>query len=196
MDLSDPKEAHLHYLRAARGSLLDKVDGLSERDARMPRTPTGTSLAGILLHCANVELVYFGPTFGRTWPEPDHPCAISEDRYAADPQADWLLPAEVPLTELVDFYRRVGAFADATIEATPIDGPGKVAHWGDEDVTLQRILIHTGGDLDRHAGQADILREGIDGAVGWHGAGNNVPDGVDWPAYVARARAIAESFPA
>ena len=60
------KEALVHYLGEQRGALLLKVDGLSERDARMPRTPTGTNLIGIVKHCMNVEYGYFGPTFGRT----------------------------------------------------------------------------------------------------------------------------------
>jgi hypothetical protein len=34
------------YLQQARDALLWKLDGLSERELRMPRTPTGTSLAG------------------------------------------------------------------------------------------------------------------------------------------------------
>lgn len=194
-DQIDHKAVLRRYLQASRDSLLDKLDGLGERDARMPRTPTGTSLAGIVLHCANVEIVYFGPTFGRPWPEPEHPCCIAEERYDEDPQADWVLPAEVPVAELAAFYRRVWAFADETIERTPLDGAGSVAHWGGEPVTLHRILVHTMADLDRHAGHADILREQLDGAVGWHGDGNNVPDGIDWPAYVSRLREIAERFP-
>jgi uncharacterized damage-inducible protein DinB len=195
-DQHDPRAVLIHQLQQARESLVAKLDGLSEREARLPRTPTGTSLAGIVLHCANVEIVYFGSTFDRAWTEPDHPCFIADERYDADPQADWLLPAEVPVAELVAFYRRVWTFADATLAATPLDATGHVPHWGGREVTLQGILVHTMGDLIRHAGQADILREVADGAVGWRTPGDNIPDGVDWPAYLARARAIAESFPA
>jgi uncharacterized damage-inducible protein DinB len=196
MTTGDDKATLRRYLQATREALVAKVEDLSESEARMPRTPTGTSLSGILLHCANVEIVYFGPTFGRAWTEPNHRCFIDDEAYDADPQSDWLLPADVPLDELVAFYRRVWAFADTTIEATALDGVGHVPHWGGQAVTLHHILVHTLGDLDRHAGQADILREGIDGAVGWRKRGDNIPEGVDWPAYVARARAIAESFPA
>ena len=32
--------------------------------------PTGTNLLGIVRHVANVEIGYFGPTFGREWPTP------------------------------------------------------------------------------------------------------------------------------
>ena len=54
------KEALVDYLAGQRRVLLQKVDGVSERDLRMPRTPTGTNLIGIVKHCANVEYGYFG----------------------------------------------------------------------------------------------------------------------------------------
>lgn len=50
-------------LRAQRAALLDKLDGVGERQARTPRTPTGTNLLGLVKHSAAVELGYFGETF-------------------------------------------------------------------------------------------------------------------------------------
>ena len=61
-DLLDQKAALHHYLQEARDALLWKVEGLAERDLRLPRTPTGTNLLGIVRHVANVEIGYFGPT--------------------------------------------------------------------------------------------------------------------------------------
>ena len=45
----------------------------------------------------------------------------------------------------------------------------------------------------RHAGHADILREGFDGAAGLHGPGDNLPtdDAAWWSAHVARVEAAA-----
>lgn len=195
----EPKATLTRYLHQTREALLSKVDGLSERDARLPRTPTGTNLAGIVKHCANVEIGYFGETFGRDWPDPDDPCFVSVDDFDADPQVDWYLPADVPVAALLDFYRRVWAFADRTIEELSLDAVGSPPWWGppeDNRVTLHHMLVRVLADLAQHTGQADILREGIDGAVGWHGDNDSLPEGVDWPAYVARLTAIAESFPA
>jgi hypothetical protein len=64
-DLGDPKAALQHYLQATRDDLIWKLEGLSEREARLPRTATGNNLLGVLKHCLNVEAGYFGPTFGR-----------------------------------------------------------------------------------------------------------------------------------
>jgi hypothetical protein len=65
---------------------------------------------------------------------------------------------------------------------------------GRQDVTLQRIIVDVICDLARHAGQADIMREQHDGAVGWQRENINVPDGYDWPAYVAKLTVLADSF--
>lgn len=45
------------YLHHARRSLVWKLDGLSERDARRPLTPTGTNLLGLVKHCAGTRYV-------------------------------------------------------------------------------------------------------------------------------------------
>ncbi|GAA1541550.1 DinB family protein [Nocardioides humi] len=196
-ELDPPADVLRRYLVRAREALLWKLDGLGERDLRLPRTPTGTSLLGTVLHCANVEIGYFGPTFGRSWPEPDHPAVIPLEAYDTDPQADWTVPADLPAAELLAFYERVGAFADAALDELPLDTVGRVPWWPEDraTTTLHRIAVHVMTDLHRHAGQVDVLRELADGAAGLRPDATNLPDGFDWPAYVARLTAIADRFP-
>ncbi|MFC4145926.1 DinB family protein [Micromonospora mangrovi] len=193
-DMDDPKTVLRHYLQASRDDLIWKLDGLSEREARLPRTPTGTNLLGIVKHCLNVEAGYFGPTFGREFPTPDELLPLSA--YDEDPQADWYAREDETKDGLIDLYRRVGTFADETIELLPLDAPGRVPWWrpGAQDVTLHRIIAHVLVDLARHAGHADILREQHDGAVGWQRETSSLPDGHDWPAYVAKLTALADRF--
>ena len=62
-----PKDGLKDYLQGARDVLLWKLEGLSERDQRLPRTPTGTNLLGLVKHAVNTEAIYFG----REWPTPD-----------------------------------------------------------------------------------------------------------------------------
>jgi hypothetical protein len=61
-------------------------------------------------------------------------------------------------------------------------------------VTLQRIIVHVTYDLARHAGQADIMREQHDKAIGWQPENTNLPDGYDWAAYVAKLTDLADRF--
>jgi uncharacterized damage-inducible protein DinB len=193
-DLGDPKTALHHYLQETRDDLLWKLDGLSEREARLPRTATGNNLLGVLKHCLNIEAGYFGTTFGREFPTPEE--LVSTEAYEKDPQADWFAREDETKDGMIDLYRRVAAFADQTIEQLPLDAPGRVPWWrpSSQVVTLHRIIIHVTCDLARHAGHADIMREQADGAVGLRQDNTNVPDGQDWPAYVAKLTTIADRF--
>jgi uncharacterized damage-inducible protein DinB len=193
-DLDDPKTALHQYLREQREDLIWKLDGLSEREARLPRTATGNNLLGALKHCLNVEAAYFGPTFGREFPAPEELVAMSA--YDEDPQADWYAREDETKDGLIDLYRRVGAFADQTIEQLPLDAPGRVSWWqpGRNAVTLQRIIIHVTCDLARHAGHADIMREQLDSAIGVSRENTNLPDHYDWPGYVAKLTKLADRF--
>jgi uncharacterized damage-inducible protein DinB len=193
-DMDDPKTMLLDYLQETRDSLVWKLEGLGEREARLPRTSTGNNLLGVLKHCLNVEAGYFGPTFGREFPASEElvPMRVFEE----DPQADWYAREDETKDGLIDLYRRVWSFADQTIEQLPLDAPGRVPWWrpGRQEVTLQRIIVHVSNDLARHAGQADIMREQYDGAIGLQSENTNVPHGYDWPAYTAKLTVLADRF--
>lgn len=193
-DLSEPKSALRHYLQSDRDALLWKLDGLSERDLRMPRTPTGTNLLGIVKHMANVEIGYFGDTFGREWPTPEE--RVSDEDLEADPQADWYATESETAAGIIDLYRRVWSFADATIEDLPLEAVGRVPWWSADrnTVTLGRIVVHVMADLSRHVGQADILRETIDGRAGLRSGVSNLPEEQDWQEYVAKLTVLAERY--
>jgi hypothetical protein len=143
---------------------------------------------------ANVEIGYFGDTFGREWPTPDE--RISDEDFEADPQADWYGTENETCDGIIDLYRRVWTFADATIQELPLDALGRVPWWTEDrnPVTLERIMVHAIAELARHVGHADILREQIDGAVGLRAEVSNLPEQQDWPAYVAKLTALAERF--
>ena len=187
---SAAKDVLKDYLQGARDVLVWKLDGLSEHDLRLPRTPTGTNLLGLVKHALNTEVTYFGPTFGREWPTPDE--LVSPDE--PDPLAGWYATENETAAGIVDLYRRVQAFADVTIDALPLDAIGHVEHWGGVEVTLHEIMVHKTADLQRHAGHADILREQIDGSTGLLPRHGNMPDGTDWPAHAQRLGAIAARF--
>ncbi|MFI6156894.1 DinB family protein [Kitasatospora sp. NPDC051170] len=172
MKPNDPKDDLHRYLKGAREAVVWKLDGLSEYDVRRPLTPTGTNLLGLVKHLASVEFEYFGPTFGRPHGE-DLPWFAD----GAEPNADMWAPADESREEVLGLYRRAWAHADATIEALPLDAMGKVAWWGDGDVTLQRIMLHMTTETHRHAGHADIVRELIDGRTGLREDNGNMAGG-------------------
>jgi len=169
---SDQKADLRRYLQEARDALLWKLDGLSEYDVRRPVVPTGTNLLGLVKHLANVELGYFGDTFGR-------PCADKVPLDESDPNSDMFAAPDESREFITGLYRRAWAHADATIDALALDATGHVPWWPPDrnEVTLHRILVHVIAETCQHAGHADIIRELVDGAVGLAAERPNLPSG-------------------
>jgi hypothetical protein len=194
---TDLKEDLHAYLRDAREVLVWKMDGLGEYDVRRPVTPTGTNLLGLVKHSATSHVRYFGGVFGTPgtvvlpWSAP-----------GSDPTAElWATPDEA-IDEIVAWARRAWAHADDTITGLPLDATSPVPWWGDDEVTLHRVLVHVTAETQRHAGHADIVRELVDGAAGLLPAFDNLwaPDLAARAAFhdrvEAAARLAAETDPA
>lgn len=166
LDAVTMKRTLHRYLQKHRAALLAKLDGLAERQARWPVTPTGTNVLGLVKHVAGVQAEYFGAVFGR--PLPDPPAWLD-----SDDGDDFYARLDETLEDVVAFHHQSAAHADATIEALDLDAPGVVPWWpeGRRDVTLHRVLVHMAHETARHAGHADIVREMLDGLAG-DGDGN------------------------
>lgn len=188
----DPKNELITSLERLNEAVLAKLDGLDEYDLRRPLTPTGTNLLGVVKHLASVQAGYFGNTFGRPWPEPmpwfAEDAEINDDMFATpDETAEWIL----------DFYRRSWVHATQTFESTALNDTGTVPWWPPDrrHPTLRTVLLHMTVETARHAGHLDIVREMIDGSAGRFAGDPSIPgDGeIDWPAYVAKVEAAAQT---
>jgi uncharacterized damage-inducible protein DinB len=141
-----------------RDVVLWKLEGLRDDDLRRPRTPSGTSLLGLVKHLASVEYGWFCATFGR---DSD---AIPFDE--SDPDADMRAEPHETAADIVAYYGRARAAADRVIDELSPNDLGTA--WFGDDVSLRWVLIHMVEETARHAGHMDILRELIDGATGDH----------------------------
>ncbi|MFJ6486585.1 MULTISPECIES: DinB family protein [unclassified Streptomyces] len=148
-------------LRRDREALLWKLDGLSEYEARRPLTVTGNNLLGLVKHVATVEARYFGEVFDRPSPEP-------LPRWQDSDGSDLWAAEDETRDQIIGFYRRTWEHSDATINELPLDAAGHVPWWSEPyaDTNLFAVMVHVLGEANRHAGHADILREGLDGRTG------------------------------
>ncbi|GAA4942245.1 putative damage-inducible protein DinB [Nonomuraea thailandensis] len=191
--IDDFAKDHLHgRLRRDRKALLWKLDGLSEYDARRPLTATGTNLLGLVKHVATVEARYFGEVFGRPSPQP-------LPRWQDSDGSDLWATEDETRDQIIAFYRRTWEHSDATINELPLDAPGHVPWWPEPHAgtTLFGVMVHVLGESIRHTGQADILREGLDGRTGLRAEHEQPIDEEARAAYCAKieqaARAAAPS---
>ncbi|NEB81555.1 DinB family protein [Streptomyces sp. SID14478] len=184
MSENDQKKDLLQYLQHARDALLWKLEGLSEYDVRRPLTGTGTNLLGLVKHVTAVELGYLCDTFGRPHDVPQ-----------SDPEEDSYATPDETRDLIVARYRRAWTHTDAAIAELALDTVGTVPWWPKDraQVTFHHVLVRVLGDTQRHAGHADILREGLDGAVGWREDNDSLPshDPVWWQEYRDRLEDVA-----
>jgi len=188
---ADLKAQLLRYLTVAHDAVLWKIDGLSDYDLRRPLTPSGSNLLGLVKHLAWVELGYFGQVF-------DRPHGMDLAEYDEDePNADMYARCDEPRDKVVALFGAARDHAVATIEALDLGDEGHVPWWGDNNpVTLSLIIVHMTTEMYRHLGHIDILREGIDGAVGLRDGNLNTAPADDefWPSYYKKVDEIAASF--
>ncbi|MHC3817521.1 DinB family protein [Streptomyces sp. DT9] len=175
-------------LRRDRKALLWKLDGLSEYDVRRPLTATGTNLLGLVKHVALVEARYFGEVFDRPSPEP-------LPRWQESDGGELWVTEDETRDQIIGFYRRTWDHSDATINALPLDAPGHVPWWPEpySSTNLFAVMTHVLAETVRHAGHADILREGLDGRTGMRPEHEQEIDEEARAAYCAKIEQAARS---
>lgn len=146
------------YLDYHRETLVAKVAGLSDDDAKRTPLPSGTSLWGLVSHLTYVERWWFAVVVGGL----DVELPWTDD---GDPDVDWHPADGATLAGLVAAYeaecarsREVLAAADLDAVVTPPDDR--------EPRSVRWVLAHMVEETARHNGHADVLRELLDGAVG------------------------------
>jgi uncharacterized damage-inducible protein DinB len=150
------KESLQTSLRRCRSAVRWKTDGLDDEQLRRQMVPSGTSVLGLVKHLAAVEYSWFCDTFGRE----TEPLPFVDD----DPDADLRVEAHETTADIMAFYDRACAAADAVIDELDVETLGQA--WFGEPVSLRWVLIHMIEETARHAGHIDIARELLDGVVG------------------------------
>ncbi|MCW8377659.1 DinB family protein [Streptomyces justiciae] len=155
------KETLRASLDRHRDAVLWKLEGLDDEQLRRPMTPSGTSLLGLVKHLGSVEYGWFAETFGGE---------VEEFWFDPDTDEDMRADQGETTAQIVEFYGRARAAADAVIARVPLEGLGRPS-WRDHEVSLRWVLVHMIEETARHAGHMDVVRELIDGATGDHRPG-------------------------
>jgi hypothetical protein len=143
-------DALVETLDALRASVLKKLSGLTEDDARRSTVPSGTNLAGLVQHLTFVESRWFEQ--------------IVAGQKASRGKRSMYVDQSVSLSRLRSDYRAACDASDAI--ARELGDPGApVTHKG-RSRDLRWAILAVIDETARHAGHADIIREQIDGSTG------------------------------
>lgn len=145
---ADEHDLFLDWLRYLRGAVIQKLEGLTEQEARWRPDGALISLLGIVNHLTNVEWRWIdGSILGGA-------VERHEEEFSPGP--------ELTVTAAIDAYRARAAATDAGVRRLPLDTPTLGGHGTD----LRWVLIHLINETARHAGHADATRELLDGKRG------------------------------
>ena len=148
--LDDERDTLLSLLQFQRDSVVRKLEGVSDEDARRSPVASGTTLLWLVKHLCFAESLWVERRFAGL------DVTISGD--TVEVEGDTL---DAAVAAYRDTWARVGAIvADAELDDPCRDAgpPGPT--------NLRWVLGHLLEETARHAGHADILRELIDGSTG------------------------------
>jgi uncharacterized damage-inducible protein DinB len=160
MDGLSDREMLEEWLEFHRTTLLLKVEGLDDQARkRRPVDTSSLSLHGLVRHMAEVERSWFRRVLQR---EPDAPYIwydpkIEDSDIIPIDTADW--DADLVLWQAECEESRKAA-ASRSLEDTGITRSGT-------SCSLRWIYVHMIEEYARHNGHADLIRELVDGEVGW-----------------------------
>jgi len=154
--VGDERTLLLAVLDHDRRTMILKVEGLSLEQATRRLVPSETTLLGMVKHLAVVEGHWFRTALhGAVLPLP-----YSEE----DPDGDFRIEPGETVDGILGLYREAIAASERAIDGVSLDA---IAKWNrPKRPSLRWILLHMIEETSRHMGQADILREQTDGAIG------------------------------
>ncbi|GAA1510196.1 DinB family protein [Sphaerisporangium rubeum] len=171
-------------LERLRATFRWKADGLGSAGLSVRVGASTLTLGGLLKHLARVEDQCFGTKLsgtplGAPWDTAD---------WDADPDWDFTSAADDPPERLYALWDDAVARARTRFAAALRDGgldqPVHVAWPDGSRASLRRIVCDLIEEYGRHTGQADLLREAVDGRVGEDPPASWRPSGaaVSWSA--------------
>jgi hypothetical protein len=139
------------FLDFLRGTVVHKVAGLSESDARRASVqPSTLTPIGVVKHLTAVERWWFSIDFANAdLPEPTG--------------MDFALEPDDTVAGVVAAYLDECARSRQSIADEPADAPSRGK---DVAFNLRWALVHMIEETARHCGHLDLLRESIDGQTG------------------------------
>lgn len=142
----------LRYLNKMRDAVVATSESLTDEQLRSRGVPSGTNLLGLVQHLTGVEKHWFRLVF------------LGED-LVCDMSMD--VPAGLGRAQVVAAYEEACARSDEIVRScADLSTLAAIANPGENEREPLRVIVaHMIEETARHAGQADILRELIDGTT-------------------------------
>jgi uncharacterized damage-inducible protein DinB len=167
--VGDERDALRVFVEYHQSSYPALAFGLTDDQARATPTVSALSIGGLIKHATGVqrgwmERVQAAPAFP---PQDTRPF----EEIVAEYHDEYVMRDDETVAELLDKFKAQNAETLRILESADLDTPVPVPQdvpWFPKDIdnwTVRWVIHHLINELARHAGQADIIRESIDGAT-------------------------------
>ena len=165
----DERHALREFLAYHQSAFVAVAYGLTDEQARSTPTVSTLSVGGLIKHVTGVQ---------RSWMQrvaaaPNEPPADERpfEQRAQEYQDEYVMRPDETLAQLIEALTAQNAASLKLVDTADLDAAVPVprdAPWFPDDVdawSVRWVFEHLIGELARHAGHADIIRESIDGAT-------------------------------
>ena len=162
--LGSEAETLVGSLERQRATLSWKCADLNEAGLRATVGASSVTLGGLLKHLAYMEDL----NFTRDLAGHEVPSPWNAVDWSSDEGWEWSSAAQDTPEQLTELWEQAVARSRRAItEALSEGGPGYVYRsLNGRDVSVRRLLVDMIEEYARHTGQADLIREAVDGQVG------------------------------
>ncbi len=153
------------FLDFQRAVLLRKAEGLSDEQSRRATCPpSDLTMLGLVRHLAEVERTWFR----RGLADQDAPPIFYGDAHPlGDRDGDFHPPPDATIDDaLAALTAEIAAARTVLRDVGSLDELEQGRPAGRDRKSVRWILVHMIEEYARHLGQADLIREAIDGATG------------------------------
>ena len=154
-EVAGERDVLVASLDDARHAVLAALTGVPVALLREPLIWPDGSLLAIVKHLTHLERWWFAHTFAGL----DMRFPRSKDH----PRADWRLESSDTAWSIVALYRSACAQSRLITERAGLSDVAARRTADGEPVALRSVVLQMIGETSRHAGQADVLRQLIDG---------------------------------
>ena len=116
-ELSDPAELFILYFDYYRGTVADKLEGLSDAQLRSAPLPSGWTLLEMVKHLAFMERRWF------SWGFLGEPVADPWGDSQGAPDAAWLVPPDRSLDDVAGLLDEQAAVTERVLTSAALDDP-------------------------------------------------------------------------
>jgi len=167
--VGDERHALREFVAYQQNAFLAVAYGLTDDQARATPTVSTLSIGGLIKHVGGMQRTWMQRVATAPHGLPADPRSFEER--AAQFQGQFVMRPDETLARVLEGYATQNAQTLHLVESADLDAAVPVprnAPWFPKDVdawSVRWVFHHVIGELARHAGHADIIRESIDGAT-------------------------------